>query len=136
MDYNYAVQSGSYLNSHADVLVGLALAFEGENGQTIVVDLVLIHDYEIYQESILSNTDLGPTWMNPIVEFKHPDKLSEYKKEAHKLGVKATHFLISPTGDLYKKSYSGHYLLCLVEDVLFKIHEGVCGLYSRGISLA
>ena len=49
----------------------------------------------------------------------------------HKLRVKATHFGISPVG-----SYLETYFLCvhpsLVEDVLFEIHEKICGLHSWG----
>ncbi|GFS29078.1 hypothetical protein Acr_00g0005240 [Actinidia rufa] len=48
--------------------------------------------------------------------------------------------VISVPRDLYRRSYQGPYLLCvhpsLVKDVLYEIHEGMCGLYSRGRSLA
>ncbi|GFZ15738.1 hypothetical protein Acr_25g0001470 [Actinidia rufa] len=48
--------------------------------------------------------------------------------------------VISVPRDLYKMSYQGPYLLCvhpsLVEDVLYEIHEGMCGLHSRERSLA
>ena len=78
--------------------------------------------------------------MDPIVNFLQHDKLLEDKKEVHKVRVKATRFWISPYGDLYKRSYLGPYLLCvhpsLVDDVLFEIHEGICGLHSLGRSLA
>ena len=78
--------------------------------------------------------------MDPIVNFLHHDKLPKDKKEAHKLRVNAAWFWISPSRDLYKRSYMGPYLLCvhssLVEDVLFDIHEGICGLHSGGRSLA
>ena len=46
---------------------------------------------------------------------------------------------ISHSSDLYKISYLGPYLLCvhpsLVEDVLFKIQEGMCALHSGERSL-
>ena len=83
---------------------------------------------------------MGPSWMDQIVEFLRQDKLLKDKREAHKLRVKATRFWISLAGDLYQRSYSGTYLvyvhLSLVEDVLLKIHEDMCGLHSGGRSLA
>ena len=71
--------------------------------------------------------------MDPIADFLCHDKLQEDKRKMYKLRVKATHFLISPTRDLYKKYYSGPYLLfihlSLIEDILFKIHEAVYKLH-------
>ncbi|GFY85297.1 hypothetical protein Acr_04g0000350 [Actinidia rufa] len=73
-------------------------------------------------------------------EGNHGRTLPDDRKEAHKIRIKAARFWISPTGDLYKRSYQGLYLLCvhpsLVDDVLYGIHEGMCGLHSGGRSLA
>ena len=70
---------GRDLNSYADSLAGLALVFEGENGQTIAIDLISIPSHEIHQESILSNTKMGPSWMDPIADFLCNGKLPEDK---------------------------------------------------------
>ncbi|GFS31591.1 hypothetical protein Acr_00g0018250 [Actinidia rufa] len=124
------------LNSHADALAGLASMFEGEVGRTIIVDLILAPSLERTQESILVNTKLGPSWIDPIVNFMLHDQLQEDKKEAYKIWIKITWFWISPNRNLYQKLYLGPYLLCihpsLVEDVLFEINEGICKLHSRG----
>ncbi|GFZ21534.1 hypothetical protein Acr_29g0006960 [Actinidia rufa] len=128
------------LNAHADALAYLASVFEGEIGRTIAVNVVSVPSIEETQISILVNTKLGLSWMDPIVNYLRTDRLLDDRKEAHKIRIKAARFWISPSGDLYKRSYQGPYLLCvhpsLVEDVLYEIHEGMCGLHSRGRSLA
>ncbi|XP_057488501.1 uncharacterized protein LOC130774471 [Actinidia eriantha] len=133
-------QVGREFNAHADALASLASAFEGDHGRMVAVDVVSIPSIEEAQSSVLVNTQLGPSWMDPIVNYLRTDQLPDDRKEAHKIRIKAARFWISPTGDLYKRSYLGPYLLCvhpsLVEDVLYEIHEGMCGLHSGGRSLA
>ncbi|GFY85504.1 hypothetical protein Acr_04g0002420 [Actinidia rufa] len=133
-------QVGREFNAHADALASLASTFEGNHGRTVAVDVVSIPNIEETQSSVLVNTQLGPSWMDPIVNYLRADQLLDDRKEAHKIRIKAARFWISPTGDLYKRSYQGPYLLCvhssLVEDVLYEIHEGMCGLHSGGRSLA
>ncbi|XP_057482051.1 uncharacterized protein LOC130768985 [Actinidia eriantha] len=133
-------QVGRELNAHADSLAALAAIFEGEIGRTIAVDIISIPSIEYMQESVMVNTELGPSWMDPIVNYLRTDKLPDDKMEAHRIRIKAVRFWISPSKDLYKRSYQGPYLLCvhpsLIEDVLYEIHEGICGLHSGGRSLA
>ncbi|XP_057506540.1 uncharacterized protein LOC130789741 [Actinidia eriantha] len=133
-------QFGRELNAHADSLAALAAVFEGEIGRTITVDIISIPSIEDMQESVMVNTELGPSWMDPIVNYLRTDNLLDDKREAHRIRIKAARFWISPSGDLYKRSYQGPYLLCvhlsLIEDVLYEIHEGICGLHSGGRSLA
>ena len=88
------------LNSHMDVLAGLASTFEGENVQIITVDFVSVSTYKTHQESFLSNTELGPRWIDPSMEILLHEKLPNDKREVHKLQVKATCFWISPMGHL------------------------------------
>ena len=133
-------QVGRDLISHAEALSGLASVSEGEVGKTITIDLISAPNHKMPRGSVLANTELGLSWMDPIVNFLQHDKLLEDKREAHKIRIKTARFWISPTRDLYKRSYQGPYLLCvhpsLVEDILFEIHEGMCGLHSGGRSLA
>ncbi|XP_057484915.1 uncharacterized protein LOC130771317 [Actinidia eriantha] len=127
------------LNAHADSLVALAPVFKGEIGMTIAIDIIPIPSIEDMQESVMVNTELGPSWMDPIVKYLRTNELPDDKKEAHRIRIKAARFWISPSGDLYKRSYQGPYLLCvhpsLIEDVLYEIHEGICRLHSEGRSL-
>ncbi|XP_057463838.1 uncharacterized protein LOC130753679 [Actinidia eriantha] len=133
-------QVGRELNAHADALASLASAFEGDHGRTVAVDVVSTPSIEETQSFVLVNTQLGPSWMDPIVNYLRTDQLPDDRKEAHKIRIKAARFWISPTGNLYKRSYLSPYLLyvhpSLVEDVLYEIHEGMCGLHSGGRSLA
>ncbi|GFZ19787.1 hypothetical protein Acr_28g0004920 [Actinidia rufa] len=133
-------QVGREFNAHADALASLASVFEGDHGRTVAVDVVSVPSIEETQSSVLVNTQLGPSWMDPIVNYLRTDQLPDDRKEAHKIRIKAAQFWISPTRDLYKRFYQGPYLLCvhpsLVEDVLYEIHEGMCGLHFGGRSLA
>ena len=49
-------------------------------------------------------------------------------------------FWLSKDSKLYKRSFSGPYLLCvhpeIVEDLLYEIHEGICESHTGGRSLA
>ena len=70
----------------------------------------------------------GPSWMDPIVLFLKEDILSESKFEANKIRRKAPWFWLSGDQNLYKRSFSGPYLLCVhpeaVELLLEELHEG------------
>ncbi|GFZ05267.1 hypothetical protein Acr_17g0008390 [Actinidia rufa] len=98
---------------HEKFSQALASVFEGEIGRMVTVD---------------------------IVAYLRVDELPDNKREVHKIRIKAARFWISPSGELYKRSYQGLYLLCvhpsLIEDVLYEIHEGMCKLHSEGRSLA
>ena len=53
---------------------------------------------------------------------------------------KAARFGLSKDLKLYRRSFSGPYLLCVhpevVEDLLYEIHKGICGSHMGGRSLA
>ena len=53
---------------------------------------------------------------------------------------KAPRYWVSNEGLLYRRSFSGPYLLCVhpekVRDFLFKIHEGICGSHTGERSLS
>ena len=77
--------------------------------------------------------------MDPIVLFLKEDVLPESKFEADKIRRKAPRFWLSEDQKLYKRSFSGLYLLCVhleVVELLFEeIHEGICGSHTGGKSL-
>ncbi|GFS40362.1 hypothetical protein Acr_00g0068110 [Actinidia rufa] len=104
-------QVGREFNAHADALTSLASTFEGNHGRTVAVDVISVPSIEEAQSSVLVNTQLGLSWMDPIVNYLRTDQLPDDRKEAHKIRIKAAQFWISPTGDLYKRSYQGPYLL-------------------------
>ncbi|GMP39144.1 hypothetical protein CsSME_00010099 [Camellia sinensis var. sinensis] len=78
--------------------------------------------------------------MDPLILFLRDRTLPTDKKEAHKVWVKSERFWLSPSGALYKKSFTGPYLKCVhpssVEAFLYEIHEGICGSHIGGRSLA
>ena len=78
--------------------------------------------------------------MDPIVLFLKEDILPEEKSEADKVQRKAPRFWLSKDQKLYKRSFSGPYLLCIhpeaVELLLEGLHEGICGSHNGSRSLS
>ena len=69
--------------------------------------------------------------MDSIIQFLKEDTLLEERTEADKVLRKATRFWLSENQKLYKRSFSGPYLLCIhlemTESLLEELHEGICG---------
>ena len=78
--------------------------------------------------------------MDPIVRFLKDDVLPEERSEAEKIRRKAPRFWLSEDHKLYRRSYSGPYLLCVHPEeakfLLEELHEGICGSHTGGRSLA
>jgi len=78
--------------------------------------------------------------MDPIVLFLKDDILPEEKVEADKVRRNAPQFWLSEDQNLYKRSFSGPYLLCIhpeaVEPLLEELHEEICGNHTGGKSLS
>ena len=78
--------------------------------------------------------------MDSTIQFLKEDILPEEKIEADKILRKATSYWLSEDDKLYKRSFSGPYLLCvhpeLTESLLEEMHEGICRSHTRGRSLA
>ena len=83
---------------------------------------------------------VGPSWMDPIVLFLREDILPEDKSEVDKIRRKAPRFWLFEDQKLYKRSFSGPYLLCIhpeaSELLLEELHEGICGSHIGGKSLS
>ena len=83
---------------------------------------------------------LGLSWMDAVSLFLEKDVLPEEKFEADKVRRKAPRFWLSEDRKLYKRSFSGPYLLCVhpeaSELLLKELHEGVCGSHIGGRSLS
>ena len=83
---------------------------------------------------------VGPSWMDSIVLFLKEDILPEEKLEANKVRRKAPRFWLSEDQKLYKRSFSGPYLLCIhpkaIELLLEELHEGIYGSHTWGRSLS
>ena len=83
---------------------------------------------------------IGPSWMDPIIQFLSKDVLPEDKSEVEKIRRKAPRFWLSEDQKLYKRSFSRPYLLCIhpeVSELLLKeLHEGICGSHTGGRSIS
>ena len=82
---------------------------------------------------------VGPSWMDPIISFLKEDTLPSDKLETEKIRRKAPRFWLSEDQKLYKRSFSGPFLLCIhletSELLLEELHEGICGSHTGGRSL-
>ncbi|XP_065624488.1 uncharacterized protein LOC136065344 [Quercus suber] len=127
-------------NTHADSLATLATSSAQDLPRVILVEN-LHKPTETGKEVVqVHQVRAGPSWMDPLVKFLKEDILPEEKGEADKIRRKAARFWLSEDQKLYKRSYSGPYLLCMhpknVELLLEELHEGICGSHTRGRSLA
>ena len=78
--------------------------------------------------------------MDPILLFLERDILPAEKSEAEKIRRKAPRFWLSEDKKLYKRSFSGPYLLYVhpeaSESLLEELHEGICRSHTRRRSLS
>ena len=78
--------------------------------------------------------------MDSIVLFLKEDILSEIKSKADNVQRKAPQFWLSENQKLYKRSFSGPYLLFIhpeaVELLLEELHKWICGSHIGGRSLS
>ena len=133
-------QIGKEHNSHADVLAKLAMALEYDMQRTICVETLDCPSFQCREVLSIHTVSDQPSWMDPILNYLKNNKLPEDRKAADLIKRKAPKYWVSGEGSLYKRSFSGPYLLCvhpaLVENFLYEIHEGICGSHSGGRSLA
>ena len=126
-------------NAHADSLAMLATSSAQDLPRVILVE-------DLYKPSRTGETvqinqiRAGPSWMDFIIRFLKEDILSEEKIVADKIQRKATSYWLSEDHKLYKRSFSGPYLLCvhpeLTESLLEELRERICGSHTGGKSLA
>uniref|UniRef100_A0A2N9HKP3 Uncharacterized protein n=1 Tax=Fagus sylvatica TaxID=28930 RepID=A0A2N9HKP3_FAGSY len=138
-DSTHVAQIGREHNSHADVLAKLATALESDMQRTVCIETLEQPSFQDQEASVCS-VNVRPSWMDPILGYIRDNKLPEDKKEARMIKQKAPRFWVSEEGQLYRRSFTGPYLLCVhpdkVNDFLFEIHEGICGSHTGGRSLA
>ena len=127
-------------NIHADSLATLATSSVQNLPRVILIE-DLCKPLRIKANMIcVHHVRIGPSWMDPIIQFLSKDVLPEDKSEAEKIRRKAPQFWLSKDQKLYKRSFSGPYLLCIYPEaskLLFEeLHEGICGSHTRGRSIA
>ena len=127
-------------NTHADSLATLATSSSQCLPRVILVEDLhrpsMVKAEMIHVHSVRA----GPSWMDLLVLFLKEDALPKEKSEADKITRKASRFWLSGDLKLYKRSFSGPYLLCVHPDatelILKELHEGICGSYTGGRSLS
>nr|XP_025692539.1 uncharacterized protein LOC112794774 [Arachis hypogaea] len=84
-------------------------------------------------------TKLGPSWLDPIMDFLENGKLPDDEKTAKALRREAAKYT-TIQGQLFKKGLSQPLLKCLHPNqtyyVLREVHEGCCGHHIGGKALA
>lgn len=127
-------------NSHANALAILASAVDSKLKRIIEVELLPKPSIETRGQIICDiETELGVSWMDPIIDYLKDGTQPNDSAAAFRVRAQASRYWLSLEQKLYKRSFSGPYLRCvhpkLVQNVLFKLHEGSCGSYTGGILL-
>ncbi|XP_028057287.1 uncharacterized protein LOC114261245 [Camellia sinensis] len=84
------VKIGRDGNSHADALACLGSSVDSKNGRKIWVEFV--PQPTVDTPSSVLCTDLGPSWMDPLLAFLKNGALPDDKKKAHKTRHRAARF--------------------------------------------
>ena len=126
-------------NTHADSLATLATSSIRNFPWMIIVEDLCTPTSPEKEVCQINQTSLSPNWMDPILKFLESDILPEDKVEAEKIQRRAPRYWLSEDKKLYKRSFSGPYLLCVppetAESILEELHEGICGGHTGGKSL-
>ena len=127
-------------NTHADSLATLVISTMQSLSRVILIE-DLYKPTEVRENVIhVHQVRVGPSWMDSIVLILREDILLEDKSEADKVRRKMPRFLLFEDQKLYKRSFSGPYLLCIhleaSELLLEELHEGICGSHTGGSSLS
>ena len=121
-------------NTHADSLATLTMSSAQDLPRVILVEDLCTPTSLHQGMPRIHQIKLGPSLMDSISLFLEKDILPEEKSEAEKVRRKAHRFWLSKDEKLYKRSFSGPYLLCVhpeaSESLLEELHEGVCGSHT------
>ena len=127
-------------NTHADSLATLATSLAQNLPRIILVEDLSKPLEEKGNMIYVTHVRVGPSWMDPIIQFLSKDVLPEDKSDVEKIQRKAPRFWLSEDQKLYKQSFSGPYLLYIhpeaSELIIEELHEGICGSHTGGKSLA
>uniref|UniRef100_A0A2N9GCT6 Integrase catalytic domain-containing protein n=1 Tax=Fagus sylvatica TaxID=28930 RepID=A0A2N9GCT6_FAGSY len=102
-------------NSHADILAKLATALEADLHRSVTVEVLSAPSTLIDTVDRVCGTNMEPSWMDPLIAYLRDNCLPQDPKAANVIKRKAP---------------------SLVDDLLYEIHEGICGSHTGGRSLA
>ncbi|XP_030974786.1 uncharacterized protein LOC115994694 [Quercus lobata] len=127
-------------NTYTDSLATLATSSAQPLPQVILVEDLCRPTTEEANGIRVHNIGAGPSWMDPLVLFLKHDTLPDDKVEADKIRRRASRFWLFEDSKLYRRSFSGPYLLCVhlgaTKLILEELHEGICGSHTGGRSLS
>jgi len=123
-------------NSHVDSLATLASTVANPLSRIVSVELLPFSNLTHPSNVVVLSIHPSPSWMDPIVAYHRSGTLPKDKKESNRIRCRSSQYWVSEDGRLYKRSYSGPYLLCVhpeaVEVLLEELHEGICGSHMGG----
>ena len=100
-------------NAHVDSLTILATSLVQSLPQVILVE-DMCKPFDLGRNVVhVHQIKVGPSWMDPIALFLKENVFPENKSEADMVRRKAPQFWLSEDQKLYKRSFSGPYLLCV-----------------------
>lgn len=131
-------------NAHADTLASLASACVASSARSVTFATLDQPSFKLEvkarEEQETFNISLGPSWMDEIRAYLKDDVVPEDKKAAVQLQRKAALYWLNDDGILYRRSFTGPYLLVAhpsqVQGILEELHEGESGCHLGGRSLA
>ena len=127
-------------NVHADSLAMFVTSSAQDLPRVIIVEDLYKPTKTRRETTQIHHIKAGLSWMNSIIQFLKEDILLEKRIKANKIRRRATRYWLSENQKLYKRSFSGPYLLCvhpeLTESLLEELHEGIYGSHTGGRSLA
>ena len=127
-------------NTHANSLATFATSSAQDLPRVILVEDLYIPTSLHKDMPRIHQINLGLSWMDPISLYLERDILFEENSEAEKVRRKAPRFWLSEDRKLYKRSFSGPYLLCVhpeaSESLLEELYEGVYESHIGGRSLS
>lgn len=125
-------------NARADALAGLASACKATDQRNITLETVSKPTFQ-KEEEVLT-VSFAPSHYDEIVAYLKNDTLPASKKDAYRVRNKAAQYWLSDDGKLYRRSFTGPYLLVIypeqVPSIIEELHSGSCGCHSGGRSLA
>ncbi|XP_030964607.1 uncharacterized protein LOC115985847 [Quercus lobata] len=113
------IQVARAQNRHADFLATLASSIAKDIPRLIRVELIpelsikVAGSKGVTGVEVMAVATLGPSWMDPIVDFLADDRIPDDKKEANKVRRVAARYWLSRDRKLYRRSFGGPYLSCL-----------------------
>ncbi|GJS62929.1 reverse transcriptase domain-containing protein [Tanacetum coccineum] len=119
-------------NKKADALSKIASTSFAHLSKQVLIEV--LKEKSIQEREVATVVEEeGPTWMTPIIEYLRDETLTDDRKEASKLRIKARQYELLE-GILYRRSFLKPWLRCVrplqADYVIREIHEGSCSMHA------